>query len=80
MTVTEDGGRTTPLRTTLDEIRPLATIPVFSTTGPSYAGLVQVQKGSAYSDARLGRIPTIRLGRRVLVPVPALRRMLGDVA
>lgn len=68
------------LPTTLDDIRDLATIPVFSETGPSYAGLVDRGKGAAYADARHDRIPTVRLGTRVLVPVPALRRLLGDLA
>jgi len=31
---------------------------------------------SAYRAARSGEIPTIRLGRRLVVPLPALERML----
>lgn len=69
-----------PLPTTLADIRSKAVIPVFSKTNPSYAGLVERNRGAAYADARNGRIPTIHLGSRVLVPVPELRRLLGDVA
>jgi hypothetical protein len=32
----------------------------------------------AYESARLGEIPTLRLGRRLVVPVPKLLAMLGD--
>jgi excisionase family DNA binding protein len=43
------------------------------------AELLHVSRGSAYESARRGELPTLRLGRRVLVPVPALLKMLeGD--
>lgn len=72
--------RTTEARpTSLEEIRDYPTIPVWSATGPSWAGLVGWRRGSAYAAARGGRIPVIRIGRRYLVPVPQLRRMLGDL-
>ncbi len=35
-----------------------------------------VSRGSAYLAARRGQIPTIRIGRLLLVPVAALERML----
>jgi excisionase family DNA binding protein len=35
-----------------------------------------VSRGSVYAAARRGEIPTIRIGRLLLVPVPALDRML----
>lgn len=41
------------------------------------AHLLGIGRTAAYDAARTGTIPTIRLGRRVLVPVPALLRMLG---
>ena len=35
-----------------------------------------ISKGSAYEAARTGVIPTIRIGRRLLVPRVAFERML----
>jgi excisionase family DNA binding protein len=35
-----------------------------------------VSRGSAYAAAKRGEIPTIRIGRLLLVPVAALDRML----
>ena len=43
------------------------------------AALLGISRGLAYQMARQGNIPTVRLGRRLLVPRPALERMLqGD--
>ena len=41
-----------------------------------------LSKNSTYRAAELGQIPTIRLGRKLVVPTAALRRMLqlDDVA
>lgn len=35
-------------------------------------------RNSAYEAAKRGEIPTIRIGGRILVPIAALMRMLGD--
>lgn len=35
-----------------------------------------ISRGSAYEAARSGDLPTIRIGRRLVVPTAALRRML----
>ncbi|MEJ7796648.1 MAG: hypothetical protein WKF50_13920 [Nocardioides sp.] len=71
----------TPHPTTLDEVRPLATIAVFSTSEPNAAGLLGMSRWTAYAEAKSGRLPTLRSGsRRARVLVPALRRMLGDLA
>ena len=35
-----------------------------------------ISKGSAYEAARSGQIPTIRIGRRLIVPRAAFERML----
>ena len=35
-----------------------------------------ISRGSAYEAARRGEIPTIRIGRRLIVPRAALERML----
>ena len=37
-----------------------------------------ISRGLAYEMARQGRIPAIRLGRRLLVPRLALERMLAE--
>ena len=65
--------------TSLEEIRPLATVAVFSGYKPNFAGLFGCSRDVAYAMARSGELPTIRLGTRVVVPVPALRKMLGDL-
>jgi excisionase family DNA binding protein len=41
------------------------------------AAILRVSRGSAYEAAKRGEIPTIRIGRRWLVPVAALERMLA---
>lgn len=70
----------TPRPTTLDEVRPLATIAVFSATEPNAAGLLGMSRWTAYTEAKAGRLPTLPTGsRQVRVLVPALRRMLGDL-
>ena len=38
-----------------------------------------IARASAYTAARAGELPTVRIGRRLLVPVTALRRMLGEL-
>jgi excisionase family DNA binding protein len=40
------------------------------------AQLMRIGRNSAYEAARRGEIPTIRIGRRLLVPRAALERML----
>ncbi len=64
---------------TLDEIRSWGTVPVWHPTLPDAAGVLGVSRDLAYAMARSGELPTIRLGRRVVVPVPGLRRLLGDL-
>lgn len=39
--------------------------------------LLGISVRSAYKAARTGELPTLRLGRRVLVPTPKLLEMLG---
>jgi hypothetical protein len=41
--------------------------------------ILGIGRSSAYFAARTGDIPTVRIGRRLLVPVLSLRRMLGEV-
>jgi excisionase family DNA binding protein len=40
------------------------------------AGYLGIGVGLAYAMCREGKIPTVRLGKRVLVRVPALLRLL----
>lgn len=42
--------------------------------------LLGIGRASAYEAARTGQIPTIRVGRRLIVPKAALNRMLGENA
>jgi excisionase family DNA binding protein len=46
------------------------------------AQMLRISRGSAYEAAKRKEIPTIRIGRRLLVPTAALERMLAcdDVA
>ena len=41
------------------------------------ASLLGIGRTAAYETARRGQLPTRRLGRRLLVPVPALLEWLG---
>jgi excisionase family DNA binding protein len=50
-------------------------------TIPEAAKLLRISPLIAYKHARSGRLPSIRLGRRVLVPRAALDKFLaGEVA
>jgi excisionase family DNA binding protein len=42
------------------------------------ARLLGISRGTAYAAARAGELPTIRLGRRLLVPRAALLELLGQ--
>jgi excisionase family DNA binding protein len=45
------------------------------------ASILRISRGSAYEAAKRKEIPTIRIGRRLLVPAAALERLLaGDTA
>jgi excisionase family DNA binding protein len=41
--------------------------------------IIGISRSSAYEAARTGEIPTLRIGRRLLVPVARLRELLGEV-
>jgi excisionase family DNA binding protein len=56
----------------LDELSGKATITIEQT-----AKLLGLGRTAAYDAARRGELPTRRLGRRLLVPVPALLDWLG---
>lgn len=58
---------------TLPDPKQQATLTVW----PETAHILGLSKASAYEAARRGDIPTIKIGRRLLVPTAALRRMLA---
>jgi len=49
------------------------TVPLWPFTGKEVLG---ISKNSTYQAAAAGQIPTIRLGKRLVVPTAGLRRML----
>lgn len=48
------------------------TVPIWPDAGKALG----IGRSQAYAAAESGEIPTIRIGRRILVPTAALRRML----
>jgi len=44
---------------------------------PTAGLIVGVGRNAAYEAARKGEIPTLKIGRRKVVPIPALERLLG---
>ena len=42
--------------------------------------LIGVRRSAAYEAARRGDLPTRRVGRRLVVPVPAFLRWLGNAS
>ena len=43
------------------------------------ATVLGISRSSAYECVRLGSIPSIRLGRRIVVPTQAINALLGSV-
>jgi excisionase family DNA binding protein len=58
---------------TLSDLQGRATIRV-----DECARLLGIGERQAREAIARGELPSIRVGRRVLVPVPALRRLLGE--
>ena len=56
---------------------PVAAAPKLILTIDEAAGVLRISRQSAYEAARRGEIPTIRLGRRILVPRRALEKLIG---
>lgn len=70
----------TPHATSVSEIRDLATVPLFSSTGPNLCGLLGVPRSTAYllaSQDRLG-FPVLKIGKHYRVPVGHLLAVLGE--
>lgn len=65
-----------PAPTSREELCNHATCYVWHGEQPNAAGLLGISKDLAYSMARSGELPTIKLGRRVLVPVAKLLALL----
>jgi len=59
---------------TLDEVRGRAVITV-----EEVADVLGLGRSAAYEAARRGQIPSRRLGRRIVIPVPALMNWLERV-
>ncbi len=49
-------------------------------TVPEAGRVLGIGRNAAYDAARAGEIPTIRIGKRILVPVAALERMLAKAS
>ena len=47
-------------------------------TVPEAATALGIGRSAGYEAARRGELPTIRIGRRVLVPVVALEKILAE--
>ncbi len=47
-------------------------------TIPETAKILGIGRSAAYEAARTGQIPTIKIGKRILVPVAALERLLKE--
>lgn len=45
---------------------------------PEAAKALGIGRSAAYEAARTGEIPTVRIGKRILVPVAALKRLLRE--
>jgi excisionase family DNA binding protein len=46
---------------------------------PEAGRTLGIGRSAAYEAARTGQLPTIRIGRRLLVPIVALERLLEEV-
>jgi excisionase family DNA binding protein len=42
------------------------------------AAILQISRGAAYQAVKTKELPSIRIGRRLLVPIVALERLLGS--
>jgi excisionase family DNA binding protein len=45
---------------------------------PSAARSLGLGRNAAYDAAKRGELPTVKIGRRILVPIDALHRMLAE--
>jgi hypothetical protein len=68
----ETNGQYPKPRLTLDELRSRLVVDVEE--GGAHVGL---KRSAAYAAAKAGQLPTVRFGRRLMVPVPKLLALLG---
>jgi len=47
-------------------------------TVPEAARLLRIGRNAAYEAAKRGQLPVIPIGRRLVVPKPAIRRLLEE--
>lgn len=74
-TVTDPEPVTFP--TSVADLRERPVVPIWSDAEPNAAGALRVGRSKAYALGKCGEIPTIRLGRRVVVPSARLLALLG---
>ena len=60
----------------LTELRGKTTVPIW----PDAAHVLGISRNSAFKAAADGSLPTLRFGKRLVVPVPKLLALLGVVA
>ena len=60
------------VQTTVEGLRGRAVISV-----DELARVLDVGRGEAYAAVHRGEVPSLRIGRRIVIPTPALLRMLG---
>ncbi|MEP7738293.1 helix-turn-helix domain-containing protein [Nocardioides sp. 31GB23] len=58
--------------TTIEGLRDRLTVTV-----PEAGEYLGLGRGAAYAAARRGELPTLRLGQRLVVPVPKLLELVG---
>lgn len=62
--------------TTIDEVRGLAAVPIWSDSRPNAAGFLGISRSHAYKMAEARVIPTVALGTRLVVPTSKLLALL----
>lgn len=79
-TLTSESGTTTPMN---DTKAPTAHVTAWdkpTMTVLDMAGVLGVSREAAYDAVRRGDIPSIRVGRKILIPTAKLAAMLGIAA
>lgn len=77
--LTDDPCRSLTSPTGQDEAAASANKAVYTVT--EVAALLGIGRGSAYQAVREGTIPSLRIGRRLVIPAAALERLLrGEAA